>query len=93
MKALDFVSLTKEQQEKVLDISIFTKKLQEFCSKANNKLFIYLFSEKEGDWQYHENFFARHNKNILSFFNSLNENEKGVIIANIFFNEKLYENC
>lgn len=93
MKALDFDSLTKEQQEKLLDISIFSKKLQEFSNRATNKLFIYLFAKKAGDWHFHENYLARNNKNILSFFNSLNEYEKGVIIANIFFNEKLYENC
>jgi hypothetical protein len=92
MKALTFESLTKEQQEKLLDTNTFAVKLQEFSKKSTNKLFIYLFGRKEGDWHYQENYLARNNKNILFFFNTLNENEKGIITANIFFNDKLYEN-
>jgi hypothetical protein len=93
MIALNFDSLTKEQQEKVFDIYLFASKLQEFSLKLSNKLFIYLFDKKAGNWHFHENYLSIHKRNILSFFNSLNEYEKGVIIANIFFNEKLYENC
>ena len=93
MSALTFDMLTKEQQEKVLDINLFASKLHEFSQKATNKLFIFLFDKKEGNWQYHENFCGKNNKNILTYFNTLTEIQKGIIISNIFFNEKLYENC
>lgn len=93
MGPIKFDSLTKEQQEKLLDIRLFTCKLQEFSQRVNNKLFVYLFGRKLGDWHYHENLLGKNGKNILAFFNTLNEYEKGVIISNIFFNEKLYENC
>lgn len=89
---VDFNSLTKEQQEKILDISLLGRKLQEFAERATNKLFIYLFDKKEGNWQYQENFLARKNKNVLSFLNTLDDNKKAMLIANIFYNDKLYDN-
>lgn len=93
MKTITFKDINKEQQEKVLDFSVYISNLQSFSERANNKLFVYIFGKKAGDWHYHENFYAIHRKNILTFFLSLNNFEKELLITNLLYNPNLYDNC
>lgn len=68
------------------------KDFGEFMEKANSKLFIFIFGEI-GNNLYHEHYYAICNKNMLTFFNSLDDMNKEKLICNILFCNNLYDNC
>lgn len=90
MNALTFETVTKEQQKELQKVYSIIDDLRKFGNKANLSLFQYLFGEKEGKYQIQA---FKQNNNVIYWLHRLTSDQKGIVLANIYYNETLYSNC
>lgn len=85
-------SLNDEKRNEIVKIKQNFDMIFEFQCKVNENLMIYIFGEQLGKHYWYK-FTIVSNRNIFQFIKCMDSDKKGDLIANIFLNETLYENC
>jgi len=88
--SITFNTLTLDQKQSMQDVYQLMDKLKTFKNKANQKLMIYLFGEKRA---LHHVVQFQLIADITQWITQLTSDEKGIVLANIYYNENLYAHC